>query len=116
MGFNPIIVELYVLVLLFSILIGFIIRAIIEGKNMEDTSKPIIKRSITITVHGLSEDSADAIVQQFISWLDNQGEQDFWIACEQNREIAEHTDFEYSVEDNRYIPHIDIKEYVPDRD
>jgi hypothetical protein len=103
-------IDILILFILSCALLGFIIRAIIEGKNMDNRPKPIIKRSITITVHGLSENSADTIVQQFIRWLDNHGEQDFWNTCEQ---IAEHTDFEYSVEANKYIPHIDIKEYVP---
>lgn len=66
--------------------------------------------SVMITVVGLTPESARAIAQQFISWLDNQGEQDFWNACD---EIGGNTRFKYNLESNNvYTNWVVIEEYA----
>jgi hypothetical protein len=82
---------------------------------MEDV--PLIEtseREIKITVVGLTAESAKLIAQQFISWLSNSGEQEFWDCCGLQYEIGENTHFDYDFTDNKYTEWIVISEYKPE--
>ncbi len=61
-------------------------------------------------MEGLTPESAELIAQNFISWMSNQGEQDYWIACDFD---TPYTTFEYNYEQDkdRYTPWIVIREY-----
>lgn len=73
-------------------------------------------KTILITVEGLTPESAKAIQQQFISWLCNSGEQDFWMAAELNDEMGQYTIFNYDFSGDEFTPWIVIKEYAPKDD
>ena len=80
---------------------------------MEDVADtPTNETNIQITVIGLSPENAKKIAQQFISWMDNSGEQMFWDCCSIRGESGEHTVFDYNYEPdkNQYTQWIVIKE------
>jgi hypothetical protein len=77
----------------------------------EITQGPTNTVTIRIDVEGLSPESAHRIAQQFISWLDEQGEQDSWEAV---ATPGYNTIFDYNVEGDAYTRWIVIREYEPE--
>jgi hypothetical protein len=70
----------------------------------------ISSKEITITVQGLTEESAAEIVQQFIGWLTSCGEQDFYDYCRMNDDIGTNTEIVHYTADDLYLPEIVITE------
>lgn len=73
----------------------------------EEIEDPTVQH-IYIQVRGLTVESAKAIQQQFILWIDNIGEQQFW------QDSGLDVDFDYNYENGEYAPDIIIKEYEPE--
>lgn len=80
--------------------------------TMEETKQePTNVKTLTITVEGLTPESAEAILQDFIGWLSNSGEQDYWIACDDNSPGSRTTfDYNWEPDKDRYTPWVVIRE------
>lgn len=73
----------------------------------------MVSKTITVTVNGLTVADTELIIQEFLGWLSNSGEQEFWMAteCDEESLPARNTTFKYYVVQDRYLPEFTIEQY-----
>ena len=67
--------------------------------------------TIEIVIKGLTDYSAQKIKQNFIRWLEQEGEEKFCNFCHANKLIGTDTVFYYELDNGLYVSKVEIEEY-----